>query len=476
MKYINKFLFSFTVQFLFSSLIFCQSFEISTLVDIPGNNIELEVLSADFQEITGETYITWINKIDSVYSVYLKQIAPIVGENLVIASDESIKSKPQISINRYQQGIKIAWQSFTNNIWKVYLKYFYNNQLSDSLVLVDSVNNDPQISLSIHRIAWIDNGDLFIKEFYPVLSEKILFDSLICASPDLYMSDLLNSTKVVYEKNFPDSIKINLTEYYRNGNFPPVFTNNILSKGLHSRFPNFGLNEGIAFQTFENGIWKAEYSVYDWMNPTKTTNSVCNYVNPIVFSYPIPISFLHYTPFFVVFDSDTLADNNEIFINALLNYMNGEADTLINISQNPGNDFKPKVTFLSAIDSMMYAIMWLHTENNKTDIWIAKDKFNPIPGAVDNERKNEFGFVLSQNYPNPFNPTTIIKYEILKTGFVSLKVFDVLGNEIAILVNEEQSAGNHHIEFNSPNLASGVYYYQFRFEEFVDSKKMVIIK
>ncbi len=86
-------------------------------------------------------------------------------------------------------------------------------------------------------------------------------------------------------------------------------------------------------------------------------------------------------------------------------------------------------------------------------------------------------FSLSQNYPNPFNPSTIINYQIPTNSFVALKVFDMLGREIATLVNEEKEAGSYNIEFRMTNyeLPSGVYFYQLRAGNFVESKKMVRI-
>ncbi len=85
-------------------------------------------------------------------------------------------------------------------------------------------------------------------------------------------------------------------------------------------------------------------------------------------------------------------------------------------------------------------------------------------------------FRLQQNYPNPFNPSTTIKFTINDLRFTTLKVFDVLGNEFAILVNEEKSAGSYEVEFNASSLPSGVYFYQLRAGNFVDTKKMVLLR
>ena len=85
-------------------------------------------------------------------------------------------------------------------------------------------------------------------------------------------------------------------------------------------------------------------------------------------------------------------------------------------------------------------------------------------------------FRLDQNYPNPFNPITTINYSIPKTGQITLKVYDVLGKEIATLVNEEESSGNYHIQFNANRLASGVYFYRLHSGNFVMTKKLLLMK
>lgn len=85
-------------------------------------------------------------------------------------------------------------------------------------------------------------------------------------------------------------------------------------------------------------------------------------------------------------------------------------------------------------------------------------------------------FELSQNYPNPFNPSTAIKYSIPKAGFVTLVVYDVLGSEVSSLVNEEKTAGYFEIEFDGSSLASGIYFYRLQAGDFVETKKMMMLK
>jgi len=85
-------------------------------------------------------------------------------------------------------------------------------------------------------------------------------------------------------------------------------------------------------------------------------------------------------------------------------------------------------------------------------------------------------FELKQNYPNPFNPSTRINYAILSASFVNLKVYDIIGNEIAVLVNEEKQAGNYQIDFDATELTGGIYFYQLLTGPFVETKKMILIK
>jgi len=104
----------------------------------------------------------------------------------------------------------------------------------------------------------------------------------------------------------------------------------------------------------------------------------------------------------------------------------------------------------------------------------AKSYWQVVP--VETEMNNHFTFELNQNYPNPFNPTTTIKYQIPELSFVTIKVFDVLGSEITTLVNEEKAIGSYEVEFDASRLSSGIYFYQLKSGDFVETKKMVLLR
>ncbi|MDF1610641.1 T9SS type A sorting domain-containing protein [Stygiobacter electus] len=97
-------------------------------------------------------------------------------------------------------------------------------------------------------------------------------------------------------------------------------------------------------------------------------------------------------------------------------------------------------------------------------------------GISDEYSQLPSGFQLNQNYPNPFNPTTQISYSIPKSGIVNLRVYNIIGKEVAELINEYQNSGTYQITFNAQDLPSGVYFYQLKTGDYISSKKMLLIK
>lgn len=85
-------------------------------------------------------------------------------------------------------------------------------------------------------------------------------------------------------------------------------------------------------------------------------------------------------------------------------------------------------------------------------------------------------FIQYQNYPNPFNPTTQIKYSVKEDGFVTMKVYDVLGKEVAVLVNDEKLTATYTVNFDASMLSSGIYFYTITAKDFHQTKKMLLIK
>lgn len=148
-------------------------------------------------------------------------------------------------------------------------------------------------------------------------------------------------------------------------------------------------------------------------------------------------------------------------------------------------------TILNSSSFQVYEGLLIHIENlywkvrtiNDGGIgpWSEINRFQIVLTDVEDETQLPTEFALLQNYPNPFNPSTTITYHLPTASKVELKVYDIIGNEIATLVNEVQSAGRYNVDFGShsdegQNLSSGIYFYKFTAGDFVQTKKMILLK
>ncbi len=102
--------------------------------------------------------------------------------------------------------------------------------------------------------------------------------------------------------------------------------------------------------------------------------------------------------------------------------------------------------------------------------------YNPALGITPISNEVPKSFSLSQNYPNPFNPSTVIKFEVASYRFIKLSVYDVPGKEISTLVNEQLQPGSYEVNWNASNFPSGVYFYKLAAGDFVETKKMILMK
>lgn len=169
-------------------------------------------------------------------------------------------------------------------------------------------------------------------------------------------------------------------------------------------------------------------------------------------------------------------DSTGIFIG---NFING-------LGQAEGVDFFPNGNILIG-NGVTSSVKMFDSNGNYIEDFIPSGSGGLLrPNAVfirevnvsfvsDDELINK-SFLLSQNYPNPFNPTTVISYRLPVTSKATLRVYNVLGNEVATLVDEYKPAGSYEIVFDALGLASGIYYYQLSAENFFETKKMIYLK
>ena len=127
----------------------------------------------------------------------------------------------------------------------------------------------------------------------------------------------------------------------------------------------------------------------------------------------------------------------------------------------------------------MTEIVWSDGRNGAADLYAQNININGQlgnTGVFINNNYQPVKFSLYQNYPNPFNPVTVINYRIAAGSFVSIKVFDILGNNVAELIHEKQSPGSYEINFDGSNIPSGIYFYTLKAGSFKDTKRMLLIK
>jgi photosystem II stability/assembly factor-like uncharacterized protein len=177
----------------------------------------------------------------------------------------------------------------------------------------------------------------------------------------------------------------------------------------------------------------------------------------------------------IQYNSQPTVGHSINFVNENIGYAAGSYGAIVHTS-NGGTNWYPQDGYTSAYLTGVYftdsCIGWivgyygviLHTTNG--GISLIQKNNNYIPRS----------FSLSQNYPNPFNPNTKIKFQIAKSGLVKLLVFDVLGREIATLVNEQSQPGTYEAEWDGTNYPSGVYFYKLITPEYTETRKMVLVK
>jgi len=136
-----------------------------------------------------------------------------------------------------------------------------------------------------------------------------------------------------------------------------------------------------------------------------------------------------------------------------------------------GNSWQFVVTFNTLLNDIYCTANHVYAVGDSGNIYTSE-----ITVGIEHISENVEGYSLSQNFPNPFNPETNIKFSISQSGNVKLTVFDITGKEVESLVNEKLSAGTYAYNFNASNLPSGTYFYKIETDNFVETKKMVLIK
>ncbi|MCB9250517.1 MAG: T9SS type A sorting domain-containing protein [Ignavibacteriales bacterium] len=158
-------------------------------------------------------------------------------------------------------------------------------------------------------------------------------------------------------------------------------------------------------------------------------------------------------------------------MNPFLNYLSYSIDdfTPFYVNQQEQADF---VGIRKAVESDYLSIYSKHFST----IGVGFKVVVPTPTDVNSLETTPNEYELAQNYPNPFNPSTTISYNLPNSGFTKLSVYNSLGQEVQSLINDNQSAGTHTVNFNASNLPSGMYFYSLTSGNFTQTNKMILMK
>ena len=333
---------------------------------------------------------------------------------------------------------------------RILLKWNKSSEKVDGYVIETEINGNFQqlASIAASDTFYLDTGLLPSKEY-------------------IYRIKAFNSQN---ESDISEEIKVS-TAKSKNG---------LILIALNAGGNNYTASDGTQYKSDASSGWVTGGTAYSSSAAIANTNDDVLYQTERYgdFSYSIPLNNDDYnlilkfaeiyqdTPGSRIFNVNI--EGKEVVHNLDLFFRTGKNtayDVVIPFTLTDGN---LNISFVTIADNAKLSGLEIRQRDTTSSVELA-DKNNRSP------------FFLYQNYPNPFNPSTKITYSVPSVGtslmkFVQLIIYDILGNEVATLVNEKKSPGTYEVIWNSEKLSSGVYYYQLRSDEFVSTKKMLMIK
>ncbi|MFH0736711.1 MAG: T9SS type A sorting domain-containing protein [bacterium] len=177
---------------------------------------------------------------------------------------------------------------------------------------------------------------------------------------------------------------------------------------------------------------------------------------------------------YIIFESNRPGGYGETDLYISFKNFNGTWTTAVNMGNSINTSGEEGTPYISADKKYLF---FLATRNGvRNPYWVSTDIINSLNTDVKKNSNCSIDFNLYQNYPNPFNPETVISYNLPERKVVSIKIYDVLGKEVSTLIDKEQSAGTHKINFNASKLTSGVYFYQIISGKYKETKKMILLE
>ena len=403
----------------------------------PSTTCKLPILISDN---TGSAYLVWETEVQTMETNIGSQKIDLDGNPLwgTTGVDICVASgnQKEISImNNLAGGIVVTWQDFRNN--------------PEGDIYAQWVGRDGNLKWSVNGEEICGAMDV---QSYPVLTTDGLAGAIIS-----WWDLRSGSNEDIYAQNIDYRGVLGTTNfYYQRHNL-----NKIITEGTPT-------------------------------SDTLTVPVIEKAANPIIYDITVKIGKVIHD---IVSDLEFTLTHNGIF-DTLIYRVNGNGGvdfTNTFLNENLGISFDGAVAPFSGIflphnslsnfTSASLAGEWVLTitDHKSGDDGFLQDwglliSESSIVGVEEDQSLSPNTFNLFQNYPNPFNPSTTIRFELPFSGLATLKIYDVLGNEITTLVNEDKPVGEYEIEFNGSQLSSGVYFYQLKSGNFIQTKKMILVK
>ena len=470
-------------------------------------------------DATGNFVITWRDFRNSDGDVYFQRFNDTgtpLGVNTIVNDDPQGSSQEHPAVSMDGAGdFVVVWDDLRNVHYDIDIYFQRYTSTGSALGVNTKVNDDidslkqwsPSIAMDATGnfvIVWIDerngNRDIYFQRY---TSTGTPLGANIKVNNDATNSDQISpSISMDATGNF-----VIAWQDFRNSNWDIYFqrftdTGTTLGNNTKANddagndfqyYPSISM-DGIGdfvvtWQDFRNSNWDINFQRYTNTGTTLGNNVKVNDDAGTAYQKLPTISTEGAGDFVIVWeDFRNGQTNSDIFGQRYFSNGNTNGTNYSIVADGPNNGESTPVICANISD-----IIFSWQDNRRSQGWdiyakIVNWNWNGVTVIEDEWNSHPTDFSLSQNYPNPFNPSTKIKFTIPGKVILSeaknlttLKVFDVLGNEVAILVNEEKPAGEFEVEFNvgrdsSPDIASGVYFYQLKAGSFIQTKKMIFIK
>jgi len=432
-------------------------------------------------------HVVWFDRRDGNYEIYYKRSSNkgISWDiDLRLTNDTASSEFPSISV--FNDNIYVVWRDKRTGNWEVYYKYSSNSganwttdlRLTNSLPIL----HGPSIfavNSNLHVI-WFDFRDGNYEIYY-----KKSVNGGIDWGADVRLTN--NSFNSWYPSISVSGLIVHIVWFDdRDGNWE-IYYKRSTNEGINwssdirltanaadSRDPSIsvlGSIVNVVWDDYRNGSSEIYYkkssdSGLNWDQDTRITNNPANSFEP---STTLSDSTVH-----IVWNDDR-DGNMEVYYKKSVNSgINWEVDT--RLTNGIGNSYYAS---LIHSDSVLH-IVWTDERDNNPEIYYKRNPTGNVVGFTNFNAEIPNEFQLYQNYPNPFNPVTKIRFDIpvgtRHGAFVQIKVFDILGREVATLVNEQLKPGTYEVDFDGSNFTSGVYFYSLIATGFTETKRMVLIK